>query len=128
MADTFIDTDAASRIPPLDVVISTSMPSVRDPIVTQTSQPPLKRRRHDPMSGVLIQEQAPPTQPATTTPTATPTVPIQEGPSTIFESRSSSAPGGSSFPSPMHDIASMRLARVSNEKEATGLPHHGKGI
>lgn len=77
---------------------------------------------------MLIWEQAPLTQPATTTPVATPIVPTQKGPSTMFETGSSLVPRGSSLPRPAHDIASERLSRVLVVQEATGLPPCGKVI
>lgn len=89
MAGATVTMNVTSRIHPFPVVTKTSMPSTSDPIMAQTSQPPLKRRRRDPSSGVLIWKQALPTHPATTTTAVTPSIRTQEGPSTIFETGSS---------------------------------------
>ncbi|XP_052619685.1 uncharacterized protein LOC128126031 [Lactuca sativa] len=83
--------DAVSGIPPSDTTILTSTPSSNDPTQTQTSLPPVKRRRLDPRHGFLVQDQAPqaPSTVVTTTITVPPVL-TEEGPSITFETGGSS--------------------------------------
>ena len=66
--------------------------------------------------------------PPTTTPVIVYTEPITEGPSTFFETGSSSFLTDFSPPRPKHDASSVRLASfLAIEQLSTPLPH-GKGI
>ena len=119
MADIIDKLDSTARIPPHAVATLTVIPSENDLQEIQASQPPLKRRRVDPRSGVLIREQVHPVQQSSAA--VTPTQPthmdgqvLDEGTSFVpsyFDVESSSAPGGSSTPQPVHDEASERLSK-----------------
>ncbi|XP_042754980.1 uncharacterized protein LOC111895576 [Lactuca sativa] len=114
-------------------VIPTTEPFVSEPLTTQTSQPPLKKKRRDPRQGVFIPEQSQGhlTQP-TTTPTTTfavdSSVPSHEGPSTIFEVGGSSALPRSAPPRPFHVAASVRLAMYLAQQQSSVPSSYAKRV
>lgn len=128
MEDTLRQKDVFSGIPPLDTAIHTSAPSSSNPTQTQTSLPPVKRRRLDLRQRMFIPDQAPPVHSTVTTTTITaPHVPMNEGPSTTYEVGGSSVIPEYSPTRPSLEDVSLRLARhlAQHSPEPSS---RGKGI
>ncbi|CAI9284073.1 unnamed protein product [Lactuca saligna] len=96
MADVIANLDSTTRIPPRADATLAITPSKSDIHETQSSYPPLKRRRVD--------------------------LRAQHCSLIFFKVESSSAPGGSSTPQPVHDVASERLSRFLAQQDFDPAP------
>ncbi|KAL7584784.1 hypothetical protein Lser_V15G45844 [Lactuca serriola] len=117
-----------SGIPSLDTVLPTSMPMEDDLTATQATPPPNKRHR----LVLRLATQSTTTESATAPPTITPAIvsaePINDGPSSVFQTGGSLFQLESSPPRPDHDDASAKIVRLLAEEQFSTPPSHGKGI